>query len=598
MGRMRPAVLILVLALLLPSCGGGSSSGGVPAAPTPLRLTGTAATGAAIGNAPIEAKDRNGTLVSGTTAADGTFDLEVTGLTAPYLLKVTPAAGPALFSVGSQEGVVALTPLTDMVIRNYYRARGLVLEGVYASLGGSDPVPTAAEVTLVATQVRDLIAQWLRSQGIDPETFDLMTVDFAADGTGFDAVLDLSTVTDNGTETTLSVVSGTVTQTTTVAADGGSATMSASTETTDSVSGGVTNSLAETLVPFATDALAALTGVNAALEQLRSAANAAGASLTAAQVATFMDADLLHDGTDRTQQSAEIAALFRSIVIQDLRATRVHSFDAVNDILDVQMGILYESVGGGGVTEDALPMSFRKSGDDWLMYGNRRIADVGVQVEMLVENLGTVDAKRKINVDIRALQGSLETASVVIHCPSDPTLFNNTSVPHQGTQIRTFEPTSDAGDDFDTTWDVFFAQALPTAFPPPGTVFEITVTPAGGGGPITYQVRSGATTTETTALTPGIAGNDIADILGEDLGLTWTLPTTFLVVKQEYSIHCENVDSESVIVDPSTPAGPDTTGGTLIVPTMVNGKPVVRATVNVNQNGRNGERIIHLYVYD
>jgi hypothetical protein len=152
-------------------------------------------------------------------------------------------------------------------------------------------------------------------------------------------------------------------------------------------------------------------------------------------------------------------------------------------------------------------------------------------------------------------------------------------------------------DDFDVNWSAFFSQKYPTNYPPPGTVFEVTVTPVATGTPVTYTVMSGATTTEATTLTPSIAGTNVANVAGQTLGLTWTLPTTFLVINQEYSIHLQNANNDQIIIDPAVPAGPTSTSGTLNVPSLVNGMAVTRATINVNQNGRNGERIIHLYTY-
>ncbi len=80
---------------------------------------------------------------------------------------------------------------------------------------------------------------------------------------------------------------------------------------------------------------------------------------------------------------------------------------------------------------------------------------------MQIENFGTPVARKKVNVDIRAPQGVVDTSSVSIHAPSDTSLFNNTPVPLQGTEIVTCEPTADPANNYDVTWDTFF-EGLPT----------------------------------------------------------------------------------------------------------------------------------------
>lgn len=184
----------------VPAAGGGAlpASGGAS-------LSGTAATGAPLVNATITVKDRNGLSAPGTTGLDGKYVIDVSTLTAPFLLKVTATGRPDLYSVAFQTGIVNLTPLTDMVLKNSYRARGLDIATEFTNLTATSIIPTTDEITLLVNQTKNLVAQWLAANGVDPDGYNFMTTAFNANGAGMDAVLDASRLSDNGTIITLTV---------------------------------------------------------------------------------------------------------------------------------------------------------------------------------------------------------------------------------------------------------------------------------------------------------------------------------------------------------------------------------------------------------
>lgn len=82
-------------------------------------LSGVAATGAAIGNAPVVAKCANGLgfAQSVTTNAQGAFSGEVNANSLPCALKVS-SPSITLYSYALAAGVVNITPLTDLIIAN------------------------------------------------------------------------------------------------------------------------------------------------------------------------------------------------------------------------------------------------------------------------------------------------------------------------------------------------------------------------------------------------------------------------------------------------------------------------------------------------
>lgn len=588
------AGLVAVLSLVVGACssgGGGGSS--APPSPPPVpavTLTGTAATGAAIANAAILVKDRNGQQASGTTGATGAFNVDVTGLTEPFLLRVTPSSGRVLYSVGMQSGVVNITPITDTVIRNYYRARGFDVATVFDNLSSTSLVPTAAEISVVVAAVKNLFAQWLTANGIDPDGFDPLTVSFAANGTGFDAVLDMSSITDNGTQTSVTVTSGAVTQTTSLAAN--SATNDLTTSSTTTAGAATTQSAGQTIVPSG-NALAALTGVNQTLSQLRATINARGAALAASDVTSLITNDFLGEGETRGDFAATVAAFGRLNTVESASVSRVHAYDDVNKIIDVD--ILFVASNTGGRDEEIMRTSFREQAGSWLMYGNRQLGDVEMQVEMRTDNNNGTPVSGPVgNADVRVPQGVIDTSSVSIGCPG---FFGSTPMPQNGTEIVTYQPTTNSADDYPVTRDVFFATTpLSPNSPPPGTVCNVSVTPLATGTPVIYPLRTRATTTESITATTVPAGNSVASVVGQNVTINWTLPVTFGVVWIDTGANVSNTGTgASIMVDPQSPVGSSSTSATFAIPSTVGGNPVNRVSIGVAIEGPNGERIHYIH---
>jgi pimeloyl-ACP methyl ester carboxylesterase len=148
------AALISALVLALSGCGGGGGGSSPTVTPT---ITGLAATGAAIANAPVSAKCTTGVEVSDTTAADGTFTLTLSGgQTFPCMVKVT--SGTAMFhSFAASAGHINVTPLTELVIA---RALGSNPENAYTSFDANtgDTIANglAAAKTYVDNEVQTL----------------------------------------------------------------------------------------------------------------------------------------------------------------------------------------------------------------------------------------------------------------------------------------------------------------------------------------------------------------------------------------------------------------------------------------------------------
>ncbi|MDF3833535.1 hypothetical protein P3W85_11330 [Cupriavidus basilensis] len=116
---------VAVAAATLTACGGGgdnSATTGAATTTTPTtpttKISGTAATGAALAGATVQAKCATGSGTA-TTAADGTFTIGIPNAVRPCVLSVQVPNGPVMHSVvdaGSGTTAVAnITPLTELV---------------------------------------------------------------------------------------------------------------------------------------------------------------------------------------------------------------------------------------------------------------------------------------------------------------------------------------------------------------------------------------------------------------------------------------------------------------------------------------------------
>src|SRR5512142_3327314 len=111
------------IALVTAGCSSGSGGGNG----NQRTVSGTAASGAPLASVTVTLKDATGASRTATTAADGRFSIDTTGLTPPFLVLVADAGG-ALYSVSADaaaQSTINVTPLTDLIIRSWYEVQGV-----------------------------------------------------------------------------------------------------------------------------------------------------------------------------------------------------------------------------------------------------------------------------------------------------------------------------------------------------------------------------------------------------------------------------------------------------------------------------------------
>lgn len=184
---LKPFVrgLILAGAATLAACGGGGSS-----APAEL-ISGVAAAGAPIVG-QVTVKDSLGALRTVDIALNGSYSVNVAGMTPPFLFRAQGKVGArdvALVSAATAadiNGNLNITPFTDLIIANI---AGQATEAYFASNpSAAQLTPAALDAARNALTAR--LAPVLSELGV-AAGFNLLHQAFAANHTGFDQVMDV-----------------------------------------------------------------------------------------------------------------------------------------------------------------------------------------------------------------------------------------------------------------------------------------------------------------------------------------------------------------------------------------------------------------------
>ncbi len=182
------------LAALMTACSDGiDGTGSLPASKLPVTLSGTAAAGAAIANVSITIKGKEGNKTTGITAENGNFNINVSGLVAPYLLKLHRNSATNLYSVAVTPGKVNIHPFTDLIVRNWFQVRGYTIEMEFQGSQAASIVPSEFEINTIENAIKKIIRLVLPEFNLS-QSFSLMTDFFQANSQGFDALLDRVTI--------------------------------------------------------------------------------------------------------------------------------------------------------------------------------------------------------------------------------------------------------------------------------------------------------------------------------------------------------------------------------------------------------------------
>lgn len=174
-------LLSLSFVLLLAGCGGGGSSTNDGDATSGTTLNGIAAVGAPLMNAHISIKGSRGNQVTSTTSDEGTFSADVSGLTAPYILKAFDASRELEFySYAKTAGNINITPITTIIVSRALET-GVSLNSLFANFDELNIADFQTKLTAAIAEMNGLI---------DFDDFDHFYGVFIANGTEYDGILD------------------------------------------------------------------------------------------------------------------------------------------------------------------------------------------------------------------------------------------------------------------------------------------------------------------------------------------------------------------------------------------------------------------------
>jgi hypothetical protein len=189
--RVMPAA---ALAAMLTACGGGGGSGG--SATATATVAGTAATGAAIASGTVTLQCISGKTSSATTGSDGSFSIDVTGVTLPCVGRVdykdSTNTAQKLHTFISAAGTANITPVTDLLVANL--TSGTAADAFDKFDATKAKAFTAAQVKTAADSVKTYLKNTLGVDTTnlpdDPVGTKLAAKTGSSTGDKFDAVLD------------------------------------------------------------------------------------------------------------------------------------------------------------------------------------------------------------------------------------------------------------------------------------------------------------------------------------------------------------------------------------------------------------------------
>ena len=202
---------------------GGSASSSSSGATSHVR--GTASMGLPIVGAAVTLKDTAGKSSAATTASDGTYTLDTSGMTPPFFIRVVTASGPTLYSVSAdaqRTTTINIHVLTDVIVRSWFSAQGVNPDTAFAN-PITNPPPNRLAVEAIADTVIQVMQLWLNNAGVSVTSgtasgsqMNLISSAFVANDRGLDGVLHLMTETinpSNGSVTQIQISDSTTTQT-------------------------------------------------------------------------------------------------------------------------------------------------------------------------------------------------------------------------------------------------------------------------------------------------------------------------------------------------------------------------------------------------
>ncbi|PLX65979.1 MAG: hypothetical protein C0602_12650 [Denitrovibrio sp.] len=306
-------------------------------------LTGVAASGLPVSGV-VYLKDANGTVVQTNINPDGSYSIDTTGLTPPFILKAEGVVGTTPISMVSYtqggSSVVNINPFTDLAVVMASGASSA--DDLFDSAESFRNNLTNESVTNAVTQVTAIFDEFFAELGIT--NFDPLGGSYSADGTGADGVLDYVGVNISG---------GVVTVTDKTTGES-LITSSVSTVTSNTISGSVVTTISQ----YVTEGPAQLTEAKAFINDLYT-------SGTRGAFSNYVDTSMVwHNGLSRADFIANSFTPSSSMSIEN--------FQMYNRISATEMVVYFYAKSSNGERTPTFQRIVKKNGA-WYLSGNGRM---------------------------------------------------------------------------------------------------------------------------------------------------------------------------------------------------------------------------------
>ena len=193
-------ISLICVALLFSGCGGGGDDAPILSAPpaNTSTVSGTAAAGAPIVGT-VNVRGADGNLSFSAIESDGSFTVDVSVLTAPFVVwaeGTSSGKSVNLYSTITEPGKVNVTPATNIIMA---MALGDDPESYY-SQNPDAAAPDNSDIESSKAVMLELLESVFATLDM-PADFDLMNGEFVADGTKFDKILDTVEMTASQDDT-------------------------------------------------------------------------------------------------------------------------------------------------------------------------------------------------------------------------------------------------------------------------------------------------------------------------------------------------------------------------------------------------------------
>src|SRR5215471_1120658 len=220
--RFGIGVLASTLALILVGCGSSTKPEPVPVAdanapdeqpilnPTTTAISGVAAVGAPLAGS-VTIKDAAGTTKTVAIGENGSYSVDVTGMTGPFVFRAQGMANGQVYTVHSAaasadvNGIINITQLTELMVDNI---AGQIASNYFDN--GNFSTLSKDAIDAEAARLKEKLLPILTALGVS-DSVDLLRTQFTPLSSALDSALDIIHVTVD-TSTNIATITNVVTQ--------------------------------------------------------------------------------------------------------------------------------------------------------------------------------------------------------------------------------------------------------------------------------------------------------------------------------------------------------------------------------------------------